>query len=172
MEADDEEEALLICRQYKDTIHLMVTDVVMPRISGPELAKRLVVIHPEMKVLYMSGYADNAIVHHGVLEEGYQGYFKTIIAITAVFMFCALLFSIYLSYRTSISAAESLHLPFFHEQDEKIETHLHRYTDDILFLTGVPPVQGIIGAREKGGYDSKEQTSYGIWVNRWFFISL
>lgn len=70
LEADDEEEALLICRQYKDTIHLMVTDVVMPRISGPELAKRLVVFHPEMKVLYMSGYADNAIVHHGVLKEG------------------------------------------------------------------------------------------------------
>ena len=70
LEADDEEEALLICRQYKDTIHLMVTDVVMPGISGPELAKRLVVIHPEMKVLYMSGYADNAIVHHGVLKEG------------------------------------------------------------------------------------------------------
>ncbi|MDO8957967.1 MAG: ATP-binding protein [Deltaproteobacteria bacterium] len=69
LEADDEEEALLICRQYKDTIHLMVTDVVMPRISGPELAKRLVVFHPEMKVLYMSGYADNAIVHHGVLTQ-------------------------------------------------------------------------------------------------------
>jgi len=68
--ADDEEEALLICQQYKETIHLLVTDVVMPKISGPELAKRLVVFQPEMKVLYMSGYADNAIVHHGVLEEG------------------------------------------------------------------------------------------------------
>ncbi len=70
LEAANEEEALLLCQQYKDTIHLMVTDVVMPRISGPELAKRLVVIHPEMKVLYMSGYADSAIVHHGVLKEG------------------------------------------------------------------------------------------------------
>jgi CheY-like chemotaxis protein len=68
--ADDEEEALLICQQYKETIHLLVTDVVMPKISGPELAKRLAVFQPEMKVLYMSGYADNAIVHHGVLEEG------------------------------------------------------------------------------------------------------
>jgi PAS domain S-box-containing protein len=70
LEAADEEDALLICQQYKDTIHLMVTDVVMPKISGPELAKRLVVFHPEMKVLYMSGYTDNAIVHHGVLDKG------------------------------------------------------------------------------------------------------
>jgi CheY-like chemotaxis protein len=70
LEAADEEDALLICQQYKDTIHLMVTDVVMPKISGPELAKRLVAFHPEMKVLYMSGYADNAIVHHGVLDKG------------------------------------------------------------------------------------------------------
>ncbi len=70
LEADDEEEALLICQRYKDTIHLLVTDVVMPRIGGPELAKRLVVFHPEMKVLYMSGYTDNAIVHHGVLDKG------------------------------------------------------------------------------------------------------
>ncbi|MDP2755047.1 MAG: PAS domain S-box protein, partial [Nitrospirota bacterium] len=98
--------------------------------------------------------------------KGYTGYFKTIITFTAVFMLCALLFSIYLSYRTSISAAESLYLLFLHEQDEKIETHLHRYDDDILFLTGVPPIQGMIRAREGGGYDSKEQTSYGFWVKR------
>jgi len=70
LEAADEENALLICQQHKDTIHLLVTDVVMPKISGPELAKRLVVFHPEMKVLYMSGYADGAIVHHGVLDKG------------------------------------------------------------------------------------------------------
>ncbi|MBI5968058.1 MAG: GAF domain-containing protein [Deltaproteobacteria bacterium] len=70
LEAAHEEDALLICQQYKGMIHLMTTDVVMPRISGPELAKRLIVFHPEMKVLYMSGYTDNAIVHHGVLEKG------------------------------------------------------------------------------------------------------
>jgi PAS domain S-box-containing protein len=92
--------------------------------------------------------------------------FKTIIAFTAVFMLCALLFSIYLSYQTSTSTAESLHLLFLHEQDEKIETHLHRYYDDILFLAGVPPVQGMIRAREGGGYDRKEQSSYALWVKR------
>jgi PAS domain S-box-containing protein len=70
LEALNEEEALLICQQYKDTIHLMLTDVVMPQISGFDLAKRLVVLHPEMKVLFMSGYADNAIIQHGVFKKG------------------------------------------------------------------------------------------------------
>ena len=47
----------------------MITDVVMPGTSGPDLVRQISSIQPEMKVLYVSGYTDEAIVHHGVLDE-------------------------------------------------------------------------------------------------------
>jgi two-component system cell cycle sensor histidine kinase/response regulator CckA len=70
LEASHGGEALLLCEQHEETIHLLLTDVVMPMMSGRELADRLALLHPEMKRLFVSGYTDDAIIHHGVLEAG------------------------------------------------------------------------------------------------------
>jgi PAS domain S-box-containing protein len=71
LEASNGSEALRIAeKRVGEDIHLILTDVVMPGMIGRELAERLHSLFPKMKVLYMSGYTNSAIVHHGILEEG------------------------------------------------------------------------------------------------------
>lgn len=70
MEADDPTKGLKLASVCQDAIHLLLTDVIMPAMNGRELFQRLVVDRPELKVLYMSGYTDDAITYHGVLDEG------------------------------------------------------------------------------------------------------
>jgi PAS domain S-box-containing protein len=68
--ASNGDEAVALVRAHAGDIHLLLTDVVMPGMSGRELAERLEVLRPALKVLFVSGYTDDAIVHHGVLETG------------------------------------------------------------------------------------------------------
>jgi PAS domain S-box-containing protein len=62
-------EGLRVCKEFQDKIDLVLTDVVMPQMSGPELAENILAIQPETRVLYMSGFTDDDVVRHGVLTE-------------------------------------------------------------------------------------------------------
>ena len=70
LETFNGDDALVACERSRSPIHLMLADVVMPGMSGSELAKLLKPLYPEIKILYMSGYTDDSIVRHGVLEKG------------------------------------------------------------------------------------------------------
>jgi CheY-like chemotaxis protein len=70
LEARNAEEALQVLTAHGRPIDLVLTDVLMPGIHGPELVKRIKERQPEIKTLYMSGHADDALLHHGVLEGG------------------------------------------------------------------------------------------------------
>jgi YesN/AraC family two-component response regulator len=59
-----------MARQRKESIHLLVTDIVMPGMNGPALARALLEHQPSLKILYVSGYSDNDISAHGVVDPG------------------------------------------------------------------------------------------------------
>jgi len=69
LEAANGGEALLHCERHPEPIPLMITDVMMPQMSGPTLAARLQQMQPAMKVIYTSGYTDDAVVRHGLLQQ-------------------------------------------------------------------------------------------------------
>ncbi len=70
LKAKTGQEAIEIFEGYEGPVHLLLTDVIMPLMNGKELAEKLEVLQPDLKVLFMSGYTDNAIVHHGILDKG------------------------------------------------------------------------------------------------------
>jgi len=70
IEASNAEDALRIASGYSGPIHLLLTDVILPGVNGRVLAQQISERYPHTKVLYMSGYTDNAVVHHGVLAPG------------------------------------------------------------------------------------------------------
>lgn len=64
LEAEDGAEALRIVQENSDRIHLVLTDMIMPKMTGPELARNLATIRPELRILFMSGYSDDPVVRH------------------------------------------------------------------------------------------------------------
>ena len=69
IEAQNGADALAVAAKHEAPIHLLLTDVIMPVMNGKELHEQLLAVRPDLKVLYMSGYTDNVIAHHGILER-------------------------------------------------------------------------------------------------------
>ncbi len=69
LEACDGPEAIAICERYPNPIDLLISDVVMPGMGGGKVAQAVVALRPNIKVLYLSGYTDDAVVRHGILQE-------------------------------------------------------------------------------------------------------
>ena len=70
LDASDGQQALEMAAAHTGKIQLLITDVVMPRLSGRELAARLTAARPDLKILYISGYTDDSVFRHGVLQGG------------------------------------------------------------------------------------------------------
>jgi two-component system, cell cycle sensor histidine kinase and response regulator CckA len=67
---DRPEEAIRLAQEYTETIHLLLTDVIIPGMNGKELAEKLMASYPHFGCIYMSGYTADTIAHRGVLDEG------------------------------------------------------------------------------------------------------
>jgi len=72
LEAENVDHALFYAERHDGPIHLLLSDVVMPNTKGPEAYRGIAVVRPDIKVLYMSGYTDDAVVRYGIIEEGYN----------------------------------------------------------------------------------------------------
>ena len=82
LQAESGKEAINVLREYSDEVHLLLTDVIMPGMSGRELSETIRKERPEIKVIFMSGYTENIIAHHGVLEKGINYISKPITPVT------------------------------------------------------------------------------------------
>ena len=80
--ASDGEEALKAYKECRGRLDLLLTDTVMPGMNGRELAGRMTGSSPDIKVIYMSGYTNNAVIHHGLLDPGIVFLQKPVDAIT------------------------------------------------------------------------------------------
>jgi PAS domain S-box-containing protein len=72
LEANGGADAVRLCQEHEGPIHLLLTDVVMPSTSGREVAEQVTLLRPTIRVLFMSGYTDAAIVHHGILDSSVE----------------------------------------------------------------------------------------------------